>query len=174
VLYVIALLAAAFAVPALLLRLLEPMRGRRGVVLQEGVVSRAHPYPATPSMLIIGLLAAAWFYRDRAAESSQIIGALTVVVFLGIFVNSWFGYVVLTSSHLRYRRSLLSPAVELRLTGLGAVDVRPGMRAQSVSVTDAQQKVHQLGLLPTGREFARQLESAIREAQLGAAHADTI
>ena len=162
-LFVVGLLVAAYAVPAILLLVLDRVRGVRMVPATEQLISRANPYPTRLSILSIGVLAALYFYqRANFGEAGRIALFLFLVALL---INGRFAYVVLTSTHLRYRRSLLSPAMELRLSGLETVRVGTGfLGAPSVSVIGTHGTIYELGVLPSGRGFASQLTQAMESS----------
>jgi hypothetical protein len=164
VIFVVGLLVAAYAVPALLLVVLDRVRGRRAVPATEQIICRANPYPTRPSILGVGVLAVLYFYqRANMGESGRIVLGLFLVVLL---INGRFAYVVLTSTHLRYRRSLLSPAVKLRLSELEAVRVGAGfLGAPSVSVVGTGSRIYELGELPSGRGFSSRLSRAIESSR---------
>jgi hypothetical protein len=159
---VVGLLVFAFLLPAGLLLLLERVRRSWAGAARPGIVTAAFPTATRSTSMLIIILAAIFFLR---VELPPFAYPLVGIAPLLIFVNMWFGYVLLTPTHVRVRRAWFERERSLPLADLRVVTVGYAVRTPPIWVTDAEDAVHSLGHLTKAREFAVQLETAIRNAR---------
>ncbi len=116
-LFVVGLLVAAYAVPAILLVVLDRVRGVRVVPATEQLISRANPYPTQLSLLGVGVLAVLYFYQKaNVGEAGRI---ALVLVLVALLINGRFAYVVLGSA-IRFRNQDTRHGIRAWRAALGA------------------------------------------------------
>jgi hypothetical protein len=151
-LVVLPLIVFAFLVPAGLLVLLDRMRQRWAGVGQPGVIGQAFPTMTASSSMLMVTLAGVVFLSTGMPSFLYPIVALSA---LTSFVNGWFGYVILTPTHVSVRRNLLDRRRDLPLANLRDVTVGYAIRTPPIWVTDSSDDVHHLGHLRHERSGMR-------------------